>query len=81
MPFYLFRSLSKMVDKVQGKKLQVEPNLFHFSLTNLLVVEELKKMNQLWEAFLYSPKLVAKLLTSPWSKKYTPSSMARDMKS
>ena len=30
-PFYLFRSHSKMADKVQGKQSQVEPILFHFS--------------------------------------------------
>lgn len=45
LPFYLLRSIGKMEDKVHGKKIQVEPNLFHFSLTKLLVVEELKMKN------------------------------------
>lgn len=48
LPFYLFRNIGMMVDKVQGKKSQVEPNIFHFYLTKLLVVEEVTKKNQSW---------------------------------
>lgn len=81
LPFYLFRSLSKMEDKVQGQQSQVEPTLFHFYLTKLLVVEELNKENQTWQAFIDSSKLAAELPTSPWSKKDTPSFVARDVQS
>lgn len=48
LPFYLLRSLNKMANKVQGKQSQVEPNLSHFSLTKLLVLEELNKRKQSW---------------------------------
>jgi hypothetical protein len=41
LPYYLFRSLGNMDDDVQVKKGQGEPNLFHFSLINLLVLEEI----------------------------------------
>jgi hypothetical protein len=45
LPYYLFRSLDKMDDKVQVRKYQGEPSLFHFSFINLLVLEELRKRN------------------------------------
>jgi hypothetical protein len=70
-----------MADKVQGKKSQVEPSLFHFSLTKLLVLEELNKRNQTWQAFLDSSKLTVDLPTSSCSKKDTPSSVERDIQS
>jgi hypothetical protein len=47
LPYYLFRSLGKMVDRVQVRKDQGEPSLFHFSLIKLLVLEELRKRNQI----------------------------------
>jgi len=78
LPFYLFRSISKMEDKVQGKNIQVEPNLFHLSLIKLLVVEEMRKRKQSWQAFLDSSKLTSELLDSSWSKNDTPSLMAKD---
>jgi len=64
MPFYLFRSLSKMAYKVQGNKFHVEPSIFHFSLNKLLVVEELRKSNQSWQAFIDSSKLTVEFQTS-----------------
>lgn len=79
LPFYLFRSPAKMAYTIQGKKSQVESSPFHFSLIKFLVVEELRKSNQSWQAFLYSSKLAAKLPTSPWSKKDTPWYVARDV--
>jgi hypothetical protein len=49
LPCYLFISLGNMVDRVQVRKDQEEPSLFHFSLLNLWVLEELRKRNQDWE--------------------------------
>jgi hypothetical protein len=42
LPFYLYRSLGKMADKVQARADQLKSSLFHFSLVKMLVVEELE---------------------------------------
>lgn len=81
LPFYLFKSLSKMADKVQGKQSQVEPGPFHFSLTKLLVLEELNKRNQSLPSFVDSSNLVVDLPTSSLTKKETPSAVAKDIQS
>jgi hypothetical protein len=57
LPFYLYRSLGKMANKVQAKTDQLKSSLFHFSLVNLLVVEELRKMNRDWDSFLASANI------------------------
>ena len=41
LPFFLFRSISKMVDKVQEKSEGCETSLFHYGLIKLLVLNEL----------------------------------------
>lgn len=79
--FYFLRRIGKMAHKFHGKQSQVGPNLFHFYLIKLLVVEELKNKNQTWQAFLDSSKLTIEFPTSPQSKKDTPSSMAKDVQS
>jgi hypothetical protein len=73
IPYYLCRSLGKMVDKVQAKSKQVEPSLFHFSLIKLLVLEELKKTNGEWSSFLSTSGFCAETISSPPSKGSTPS--------
>ena len=52
LPFYLFISLGKMSDRVQVKSKQVDTNVFHYGLINMLVLEELKNTNSDWDAFL-----------------------------
>jgi len=44
LPYYLFKNLGKMVEKVQSKGEKHLPNLFHFVLIKLLVLNELDKM-------------------------------------
>lgn len=61
-----------MANKVRGKQIQVEPRLFHFSLTNFLVFKELNKRNQLWQSFVDSSNLVVDVPTSSMRKKETP---------
>ena len=46
IPFYLFRSLGKMANKVHLRKQQGDAILFNFSLIKLLVLEELRNRNQ-----------------------------------
>jgi len=48
LPYYLFRSLCKMVDRVQIKGSQVEANVFHFSLTKLMVLKYLERREHTW---------------------------------
>jgi hypothetical protein len=45
LPFYLFRSIGKMVDRVQDKSKQVDTSVFHSGLIKTLVMEELRKTN------------------------------------
>jgi hypothetical protein len=52
IPFYFFRSIGKMLDRVQGKSKQVDTSVFHSSLIKMLVLEELKKTNINWGTFL-----------------------------
>ena len=53
LPFYLYKSLGKMSDKVQIKKKGNETSLFHHGLINLLVLEELKRLDRDWTSLLY----------------------------
>ena len=41
LPFYLFRSPSKMADKVQDRPQKIDTSVFHHGLIKLLVLEEL----------------------------------------
>ena len=51
--FYLYRSLGKMSDKVQIKIKGNETSLFHYGLINLLVLEELRRLDRDWTSFLF----------------------------
>jgi hypothetical protein len=57
LPFYLYRSLGKMEDRVQARDDQLKSSMFHFSLVKLLEVEELGKLNRDWDSFLTSTKI------------------------
>jgi hypothetical protein len=74
LPFYLYRSLGKMSDRVQEKTNQIEPSLFHFSLIKLLVLEELRKHNKEWDSFLVSAGIATDIFGNPQDKEDTPSS-------
>ena len=52
IPFYLFKSMGKMADRVQAKSKAVDTTFFHSGLSRMLVVEELKKINLSWEQFI-----------------------------
>jgi hypothetical protein len=51
LPFYLLKSLTKMVVHVQTHSINIEHNIFHHGLIKLLIVEELKKIHQTWNQF------------------------------
>jgi hypothetical protein len=44
-PFYIFRSVGNMSDRVQDKSKQVDTNVFHTGLIKMLVLEESKMTN------------------------------------
>ena len=46
LPFFLFRSLAKMADKVQMKTQACETSLFHHGLVKLIVLHELERVNK-----------------------------------
>ena len=53
LPFYLFRSLGKMCDKVQLKKEACETSLFHHGLVKLIVLHELQRVDRDWSTFMF----------------------------
>ena len=80
LPFYIHRSLGKIEDKFQGKKHNFENSLFHFGLIKLLVLEELKRKDLDWEAFLLSTGFSVEVVGSPHAKKKTPSPLQKETK-
>jgi hypothetical protein len=72
LPFYLFRSIGKMSDRVQAKSKQVDTSVFHSGLIKMLVLEELKKTNTDWENFLAASYFQLDIAPTPQSKRQTP---------
>jgi hypothetical protein len=70
--FYLFRSIGKIPYMVQAKSKQVDTSVFHSGLIKMLVLEELKKTNTLWEVFLASLGFRPDISHTPQSKIQTP---------
>jgi len=65
IPFYLFRSLGKMCDKVQYKKDNYETSLFHHGLIKLLVLDSLNKIGRDWESFIFMSGFQSKTGLTP----------------
>jgi len=65
IPFYLFRSLSKMCDKVQLKKDDCETSLFHHGLIKLLVLDSLQKIGRDWDSFIFMAGFQSKTGLTP----------------
>jgi hypothetical protein len=72
LPFYLFRSIGKMSDRVQAKSKQVDTSAFHSGLIKMLVLEELKKTNIYWDDFLDASGFQLDVAHIPESKRQTP---------
>ena len=53
LPFYLYKILAKMSNKVQAKSEGNETSLFHHGLIKLMVLEELKILGRDWSSFLF----------------------------
>jgi hypothetical protein len=78
-PFYLFRSIGKMVDRVQDKSKQVDTSVFHSGLIKMLVIEELRKKNTDWETFLTASHFQLNVSPTPQSKIQIPTPVERTM--
>jgi hypothetical protein len=57
-----------MFDRVQDKSKEVDTSVFHSGLINMLVMEELRKKNMDWEAFITSSHLQLNVSPTPQSK-------------
>ena len=68
LPFYLFRSIGKMVDMVQAKSKVVDTSVFYAWMIKNLVMEDLKKKNIDWEKFISSAHLQLNVSPTPQSK-------------
>jgi len=53
IPYFLFKSLSKMSTKVQRKPEAASTKVFHYGLIKLLVLDELQKVEKQWDYFLF----------------------------
>ena len=51
MPFTFLKSLTKMVARVTDFQ-NIQHNIYHHDLINLLIVQELNKFNKRWDHFL-----------------------------
>jgi hypothetical protein len=79
LPFYLFRIIGNMVDRVQAKSKQVDTSVFHSGLIKMLVMEELRKTNTHWEKFLTSSQFQLNITPTPQSKIQSPTHVERTM--
>jgi hypothetical protein len=53
LPFYFHKSLTKMCNRVRDEPDSIQNTLFHFGLTKMIIVEELKKKERTWEHFVF----------------------------
>jgi hypothetical protein len=72
LPFYLFRSIGKMSDRVQAKSKAVDTSVFHSGLIKMLVMDELRKRNMEWEEFITSSHFQLNIAPTPQSKVQIP---------
>lgn len=72
LPFYLFRSLSKMCDKVQLRKEAGETSLFHHDLIKLIILHELQRVGRDWPTFIFMSGFKNETGLSPQSAKDLP---------
>jgi hypothetical protein len=71
LPFYVFRSIGKMVDRVQAKSKVVDTSVFHSGLIKMFVMEELRKKKNYWDQFIASAHLQLNVAPTPQSKVQT----------
>ena len=53
LPYYLFKSMQKMIARIHSHREHIVRSLFHQGLIKLLIVFHLKKKGKTWEKFLF----------------------------
>ena len=71
LPHYLYRSILKMIKKVQIKGKDHQSNLFHHDLVKVIFLHHLSEINMPWEEFTESASLLP--TTNQPSSQGTPS--------
>jgi len=69
LPFYLFRSLGKMCDKVQLKKEACETSFFHHGLVKLIILHEIQKVDREWSVFMFMSSFKNEIRLNPQAMK------------
>jgi hypothetical protein len=72
VPYYLLRSIGKMLDRIQDKYKDVDSSLFHSGLIRMLVSEELGKKEISCEHFVVTSHFKLDLASTPQSHKASP---------
>jgi hypothetical protein len=67
IPYYLLRSIGKMLDMIHAKSKDVDSRLFHSGLIRMLVSEELGKNDISWEHFVVTSHFKLDLAPTPQS--------------
>jgi hypothetical protein len=73
VPYYLLRSIGKILDRVQDKSKDVDSSLFHSGLIRMLVSEELGKKEISWEIFVVTSHFKMDPIPTPQSQIVVPS--------
>jgi hypothetical protein len=69
IPYYLLRSIVKMLDRIQTKSKDVYSSLFHYGLIKMLVSDELGKKDISWEHFVVTSHFKLDLAPTPQSQR------------
>jgi hypothetical protein len=69
IPYYLLRSIGKMLDRIQAKSKDVDSSLFHSRLIKMLVSDELGKKDISWEHFVVTFHFNLDLAPTPQSQR------------
>jgi hypothetical protein len=72
VPYYLLRSIGKMLDMIQDKSKDVDSSLFHFGLFRMPDFEELGKKEISWEHCVVTSHFKLDLAPTPQSQKASP---------
>jgi hypothetical protein len=72
IPFYLFRSIGKMANRVQAKSKAVDTSVFYSGMIKMIMMEELNNKNIDWEQFIASAHFQLNVASTPQSKVQSP---------
>jgi hypothetical protein len=72
VPYYLLRSIGKMLDMIHAKSKDVDSSLFHFGLIRMLVSKELGKKEISWHHFVVTAHFKLDLAPTPQSQTTSP---------